>query len=86
MNLAMIYSSTGKKDDAIKLYGKVSGRTQSYEVKSESLYRIGVLYYERKNNEDALKSLKYAVYLNPAHSKARLLLSQMEEALKNQVE
>ena len=86
MNLAMIYSSTGKKDDAIKLYGKVSGRTQSYEVKAESLYRIGVLYYEKKNIDEANKSLKYAVYLNPSHSKARLLLSQIEEASKNQIQ
>lgn len=79
MNLAMIYSSTKQKDDAIKVYGKVSGRVTDTETKAESLYRIGVIYSELKQNEDAEKYLKYAVKLDPTHSKARILLTQLSK-------
>ena len=78
LNLAMIYSSTKRKDEAIKLYGKASGSIQNHLLKAEAMYRIGVLYADAKDTENALKSLKYAVYLNPEHSKARLLLGQLK--------
>ena len=78
MNLAMIYSSTKRKDEAIKLYGKVASRAQRNEIKAESMYRIGVLYSEQDMKEEARQSLKYAVYLNPSHSMARLLLSKLK--------
>ncbi len=77
MNLAMIQSSTKRKEDALFLYGKISGLTQDFRIKSEAFYRIGVLYNEMGKIEDSIKSLKYAIYLNPAHSKARLLLSKI---------
>lgn len=78
-NLAMIYSSTSRKDEAISLYGKASNYARTSLQKSECLYRIGVLYNERKQVLDAVKSLKYALYLNPSHSKARLLLAQINK-------
>lgn len=77
MNLSMIYSSTKRKSDALSLYGKTSNISQNLRVKAEALYRIGVLYNEMDKVEDAIKSLKYAVYLNPSHSKARLLLAKI---------
>lgn len=77
MNLAMIYSSTKKKADAMELYGKAANVSQDLRLKAESLYRIGILHYEEGNVDDAVKSLRYAVYLNPEHSKARLLLAKI---------
>lgn len=77
MNLAMIYSSTGNKNEALSLYGKAASDSQDLRSKSEALYRIGVLYNDMDKVEDAIKSLKYAIYLNPSHSKARLLLSKI---------
>ena len=77
MNLAMIYSSTGNKSEALSLYGKAASDSQDLRSKSEALYRIGVLYNDMDKVEDAIKSLKYAIYLNPSHSKARLLLSKI---------
>lgn len=77
MNLAMIYSSTGNKNEALSLYGKAASDSQDLRSKSEALYRIGVLYNDMNKVEDAIKSLKYAIYLNPSHSKARLLLSKI---------
>ena len=77
INLAMIYSSTKQKDDAVKLYGKASSAINSPLLKAESLYRAAVLYAEKKDTENALKAVKYALYLNPSHSKARLLLAQI---------
>lgn len=79
MNLAMIYSSTRQKEDAIKVYGKVSGRVTDTDKKAESLYRIAVIYSELKQNEEAIKYLKYAIKLNPSHSKAHLLLTDLSK-------
>lgn len=79
MNLAMIYSSTKNKNEAIKLYGKTASSSQSINLKAEALYRIGVLYNEMDLTSDAVKSLKYAIYLDPSHSKARILLSKINK-------
>lgn len=78
-NLAMIYSSTKKKAEAIQLYGTASSFAKILVQKAEALYRMGALYAEQSSFADAVKSLKYAVYLDPAHSKARLLLSQIQK-------
>lgn len=75
MNLAMIYSSTNDKESALKLYALASGKTQNVNLKAESFYRIGSIYAEQKNKEDAVKALRYCIFLNPSHSKARLILS-----------
>lgn len=79
MNLAMIYSSTKQKQEAVELYGKVSGRVTDAETKAESLYRIGVIFSELKQFEDAIKYLKYAVQLDPTHTKARILLTELSK-------
>ena len=49
------------------------------EQKAEALYRVGVLYSEKGSLDSAVKSLKYAVYLNPSHTKARFFLSQLKK-------
>lgn len=77
MNLAMIYSSTGNKAEALSLYGKTASDSQDLRIKAEALYRTGVLYEQMGNKDDAVKALKYAVYLDPSHSKACLLLSKL---------
>lgn len=77
MNLAMIYSSTNVTSKALELYGFAASNAQSVLLKAESLYRIGMLYLNNSDKENAIKSLRYAIYLNPAHSKARILLSKL---------
>ena len=79
LNLAMIYSSTKKKDEALNLYGIASNFAKTPEQKAEALYRVGVLYSEKGSLDSAVKSLKYAVYLNPSHTKARFFLSQLKK-------
>lgn len=74
MNLAMIYSSLNQKDKALKLYGHIANLCKSIKLKAEAFYRIGAIYLEQDKNEDALKALKYSLYLNPEHTKARLLV------------
>lgn len=78
MNLSMIYSSTKQKSEALALYGKTASLSQNLREKSEALYRVGILYNEMDKVEDAIKSLKYSIYLNPDHSRARLLLAKLK--------
>ncbi|MGN0739915.1 MAG: tetratricopeptide repeat protein [Treponema sp.] len=79
LNLAMIYSSTKNKDEALNLYGVASNSAKTPAQKAEALYRAGVLYSEKGSVDSAVKSLKYAVYLDPSHTKARLLLAQLKK-------
>lgn len=77
MNLAMIYSSTNNQNKAFEIYGQAANLTKNIFLKSECFYRIGILYQKKGDAENAIKSLKHSIYLNPSHSKARLLLSKL---------
>ena len=44
MNMADIYFSTGKKDAALDLYGKVAGRESNKYLRSEVFYRIAYMF------------------------------------------
>ena len=74
-NLAMIYSSTGNKDKALELYGRVSGRVMDSYLKSEIMYRIACLYEAKGDKESARRSLEYGLYLNPGNARAHMMLS-----------
>ncbi len=77
-NLAMLYSSTGDKETALKLYGAAANRATDSYLKSEIMYRLGCTYNKLEQKSDARRSLEYALYLNPGNGNARLLLSELK--------
>lgn len=78
MNLAVIYSSIGKKKDAVDLYSVKAGSVYNKVRKAEILYRIACIQNMQNKSTDALKTLDYAVSLNPLHEKAHLLQLQLK--------
>ncbi len=77
-NLAMIYSSIGRRDKAVTLYSKAISYTIIPDEKAESLYRLGCIQQEQDKNSDALRSFKYCVALNPDHAKAQQKLRSLK--------
>ena len=77
-NLAMIYSSTGDKETALKLYGAAASRATDSYLKSEIMYRLGCTYNKLGQKSDARRSLEYGLYLNPGNGNARLLLGELK--------
>ena len=77
-NLAMVYSSTGDKKNALALYGLAAGRTREPLEKADILYRSAVIQNDLKDEKGALLSLEYCLSLNPIHADARLLRRQIE--------
>ncbi|MDE6069119.1 MAG: hypothetical protein K2F89_09250, partial [Treponemataceae bacterium] len=77
-NLAMIYSSTGDKETALKLYGVAASRATDSYLKSEIMYRLGCTYNKLGQKSDARRSLEYGLYLNPGNGNARLLLGELK--------
>lgn len=73
INLAMMYSSTGNKKDALALYGLAAGRTRESDAKADILYRTAVIQHDTGDKNGALLSLEYCLALNPTHADARLL-------------
>ncbi|MDE6736954.1 MAG: hypothetical protein K2J50_05580 [Treponemataceae bacterium] len=73
INLAMMYSSTGNKKDALALYGLAAGRTRESHAKADILYRTAVIQHDTGDKNGALLSLEYCLALNPTHADARLL-------------
>ena len=77
MNAAVIYSGFARYEEADELLVKASGRAADPYVKAEILYRSAELDLTLGNERNAVRSLKYAVSLNPKHNKARLLLKTL---------
>lgn len=77
-NLAMLYSSTGDKKNALALYGLAAGRTRNPMEKADILYRTAVIQNELGDDNGALISLEYCLSLNPIHADARLLRRMMQ--------
>ena len=77
-NLAMLYSSTGDKKNALALYGLAAGRTRNPMEKADILYRTAVIQNELGDDNGALLSLEYCLSLNPIHADARLLRRMMQ--------
>ncbi|MDD5928491.1 MAG: hypothetical protein PUC37_01685 [Spirochaetales bacterium] len=77
MNLADIYFSTGKKDKALDLYGRAAGRESNNKIRSEIFYRIACIYTSTGENKNALRSLEYAISMNPENERASLLRTQL---------
>jgi len=77
MNLANIYFSTGKKERALDLYGKVAGREVNNSKRSEIFYRIACIYSALGDIKNALRSSEYASSLYPENERASVLKDKL---------
>lgn len=78
VNLAMIYSSTGRKKEALDLYSIKAGSVYNNVRKAEILYRIACIQNIQNKTGDAMKTLEYTVTLDPLNEKAHLLHLQLK--------
>lgn len=78
MNLADIYFSTGKKSQALDLYGKAAGRESNKYLRSEIFYRIACIYEAEGDLKNALRSADYSVSLYPDNARASLLKNKLK--------
>lgn len=77
VNLAMLYDSVGKQDEALKLYSSVANKKLDSVLSSDVHYRIAKIKMVQNDTKNALESLNYSIYLNPNNNRARFLLKQI---------
>lgn len=82
INLADIYYSTGKTENALKLYSKLTGKINDHLLKSLVFYRISKIYFDKNDFINAKINADYAISLNPRNVDAKYLVSLIEN-LKN---
>ena len=78
INLALIYNSLGRRNDALDLYSKCAGRAENLSTKSFVMYRMAKLYNSINDLKNARLSAEYALVLNPRNAEARLLLNKIK--------
>ena len=78
INLALIYNSLGRRNDALDLYSKCAGRAENLSTKSFIMYRMAKLYNSINDFKNARLSAEYALVLNPRNAEARLLLNKIK--------
>jgi tetratricopeptide (TPR) repeat protein len=79
INLAMIYSSTGRYREALKLYTAAAGMERDSYLKSRILYRSAVIQNNTGNTTDARLALEYSLSLDPVYADAHLLLKNLAQ-------
>lgn len=79
VNLALIQASCSEDTLALQTLNKASAKTRSFRTKAEILYRLALLHRGLGDKRNALRSLQYALSLNPSLGKARLLLKELEK-------
>lgn len=77
LNLAEMYYSVGKEEKALDLYGKAAGREVDSQLRSECFYRIATIYSHMNDKKNALRSIDYALSINPSNAGASLLKSKL---------
>lgn len=78
INLAMVYNSLGRTNDAIEIYSKVVGRCTNLKLKSLIMYRIALIYFNNNDNKMARKNAEYALTLDSYNAPARLLINKIK--------
>lgn len=78
MNLADAYYSTGKKEKALDLYGKTSGRESSNYLRSVIHCRIAQIYAYMGDKKNALRSIEYANSVYPGNARANFIKEQLK--------
>ncbi|MBO4320307.1 MAG: hypothetical protein J5857_07540 [Treponema sp.] len=79
INMGNIYAGTKQGAVAVDYLNKASSRSTDPLVKAEILYRMGKESYYLHDFHSAVRSLQYAIKLNPSHNKARFILQQVQE-------
>ncbi|MCI7441141.1 MAG: hypothetical protein MSC48_07440 [Spirochaetia bacterium] len=77
INLSVLYESTDQLKNALDMLNKAVSMVNDADKKAEVLYRIGKISWNMGDTRTAIRSLKYATTLVPAHNQARLLLKKM---------
>lgn len=75
----MIYYSVGNKNDALDLYGRITGRTTDIYLRSLAMYRMALIYYKDDDIKNARRCAEYAVSLNKKNTEARFLLAKIKQ-------
>ena len=78
VNLANICAGYNKHAEAQALLNRASSRTTDPRLRAEILYRMAEECYTAGNGKDAVRSLQYALSLNPSHARAHLLLKKVQ--------
>lgn len=78
INLSVIYSSTSQNTKALDMLNNASARTTDSAKKAEILYRMAVISSGQGDDRSAVRSLQYAVSLDPTMNKARLMLKKIQ--------
>ena len=78
INLASIYTDYGDTKKALEYLNNASSRLTESNKKAEVLYRMAEIYNVIDDKNSAVRSLKYALSLNPSLYKAQLLLKKLK--------
>ena len=78
VNMAAICEDSGEASRALEYLNKASSITPAGTLKAEILYRTACVQYENEQNASAIRSLQYALSLNPSHRKAALYLRKIQ--------
>lgn len=81
LNLALLYNGSSRRVQALALYRKILENDRiDKKLQAEIYYKIAVIQREQKENRSAVLSLNQALALDPAHSRSRFMLKQLDSA------
>ncbi len=81
LNLALLYNGSSRRVQALALYRKILEDDRiDKKLQAEIYYKIAVIQREQKENRSAVLSLNQALSLDPAHSRSRFMLKQLDSA------
>ena len=81
LNLALLYNGSSRRVQALALYRKILEDDRiDKKLQAEIYYKIAVIQREQKENRSAVLSLNQALALDPAHSRSRFMLKQLDSA------
>lgn len=78
VNLAVVYASIDKLNQALDILSLASSRISEPKEKAEILYRIAEINWNLGDSRTASRSLKYCLSLDNAHNRARLLQKKIK--------
>ncbi|MDY5811486.1 MAG: hypothetical protein SPJ89_05870 [Treponema sp.] len=78
INLAVVYESIDKLNEALDILSLASSRTENAKEKAEILYRMAEINWNMGDSRSASRSLKYALSLDNSHNRTRLLQKKIK--------
>ncbi len=80
MNLAALYSLTGRWQEALSVYGQVIGAAPWLDA---AYYNMGLTLAEHGRGDEALRAFREALSLNPYNALAYVMMGRVYAAKKN---